>query len=218
MKYLDWILDTQTKGLRASASSFKPDNKIIRDTIVPRVICNDGAYLSVQAGDGMYCAPRDNFPGWYEVEVGFPSCTPPDSWIDRFDGMWYTNKWDRFKDNYYKQITWNLGKLFKPKDNGLKYYDSYWEFAKSIWRSLRRAYQMAVSPIGTDSVYAYLDVDLVREFIDLHGGEDTEACFAQLDPDPRPKPITPDPIRICQHCGQPALPNTACAKCGGPPR
>jgi len=41
----------------------------------PRIICNDGFNFSVQAGDGMYCQPRENLEsGEYEcVECGFPS-------------------------------------------------------------------------------------------------------------------------------------------------
>ena len=41
----------------------------------PRVYCNDGYSVSIQAGQGMYCTPRENLKeGDYKtVELGFPS-------------------------------------------------------------------------------------------------------------------------------------------------
>jgi hypothetical protein len=39
----------------------------------PRIVCMDGTSLSVQAGDGTYCSPRENYGPYYKVEVGFPS-------------------------------------------------------------------------------------------------------------------------------------------------
>ena len=40
---------------------------------VPRIRCADGFSVSVQAGRGNYCAPRDDDGPWYDVELGFPS-------------------------------------------------------------------------------------------------------------------------------------------------
>ena len=37
------------------------------------VVCADGFQMSVQAGDGMYCTPRDDYGPYSEVEIGFPS-------------------------------------------------------------------------------------------------------------------------------------------------
>ena len=42
-----------------------------------RVQCADGFSMSVQAGSGMYCSPRDDDGPWTEVEVGFPSAKEP---------------------------------------------------------------------------------------------------------------------------------------------
>jgi len=39
----------------------------------PRIICNDGFTLSVQAREFNYCTPRSDSGPWTEVEVGFPS-------------------------------------------------------------------------------------------------------------------------------------------------
>lgn len=48
-----------------------------------RVICKDGISLSVQASHTHYCAPRSDSGPYYEVEVGFPSIVPPQSWMTR---------------------------------------------------------------------------------------------------------------------------------------
>lgn len=42
----------------------------------PRISCTDGFSLSVQAGRGLYCAPRTDRGPWHQVEVGFPSAVP----------------------------------------------------------------------------------------------------------------------------------------------
>lgn len=39
----------------------------------PRIVCVDGFTMSVQAGDGIYCSPRDNGGHWYAFEIGYPS-------------------------------------------------------------------------------------------------------------------------------------------------
>ena len=41
----------------------------------PRVFCNDGYNISIQAGSGIYCTPRANREDgmYFTVELGFPS-------------------------------------------------------------------------------------------------------------------------------------------------
>ena len=39
----------------------------------PRIVCMDGTSLSVQAGEFLYCSPRQNVGPYYSVEVGYPS-------------------------------------------------------------------------------------------------------------------------------------------------
>ena len=39
----------------------------------PKVICNDGFEMSVQAGQSLYSSPRDVADSYKEAEVGFPS-------------------------------------------------------------------------------------------------------------------------------------------------
>lgn len=38
-----------------------------------RIVCADGFSISVQAGAGNYCSPRDNVGDWHQFELGFPS-------------------------------------------------------------------------------------------------------------------------------------------------
>lgn len=42
------------------------------------VICADGFCMSVQASEGHYCRPRDNFGPYSAVEVGYPSEAVPE--------------------------------------------------------------------------------------------------------------------------------------------
>ena len=49
-----------------------------RRDIAKRITCADGTTLSVQVGDGLYCAPRDNHGPWYQVEVGYPDKPMPE--------------------------------------------------------------------------------------------------------------------------------------------
>ncbi len=50
--------------------------------ILPKIVCDDGFTLSVQASAHHYCSPRDDFGPWATVEVGFPSERPEpwDEW------------------------------------------------------------------------------------------------------------------------------------------
>jgi len=40
---------------------------------LPHIQCSDGFTMSVQAGRGLHCSPRNNDGPWTAVEVGFPS-------------------------------------------------------------------------------------------------------------------------------------------------
>jgi len=44
----------------------------------PRIECNDGFTMSVQARDGAYCTPREDHPRtpYTHVECGYPSSKP----------------------------------------------------------------------------------------------------------------------------------------------
>jgi hypothetical protein len=106
----DWLNSLPSREFKA------PGFQHLTKCLAPQIICKDGTKLSVQASNGHYCSPREDYPGYYNsVEVGFPSVAPPDSWESYFDGDWETG--DR-----------------------------------------------------TDSVYGYIPIELVIEFIIEHGG------------------------------------------------
>jgi hypothetical protein len=43
----------------------------------PRIICNDGFSMSVQASSGHYCQPRKTQEQYESMEIGFPSEDEP---------------------------------------------------------------------------------------------------------------------------------------------
>lgn len=49
--------------------------------LLPHLLCNDGAVVSVQVGWHTYCEPRNNVGPYTLVEAGFPSVIPPQSWL-----------------------------------------------------------------------------------------------------------------------------------------
>lgn len=51
-----------------------------------RITCADGATVSVQASEYHYCTPRGNEGPYTEIEAGFPSVPPPESWLAFSDG------------------------------------------------------------------------------------------------------------------------------------
>ena len=69
--------------------------------VVAKVKCADGTTLSVQASDGHYCKPRHNYGPYYELEVGYPSAEPPQSWRTYFDGDWES---DDHKESVYGYV------------------------------------------------------------------------------------------------------------------
>lgn len=128
-----------------------------RENPFPRITCKDGATLSVQASSGHYCSPRTNHATWSSVEVGSPSVTPPASWKE------YAEKWRVPFSRLLMIIFHGWPSLMK-----------YWNFKQKFQyylREIRRVAHMVFSPDGTQTVYGYIPIDLVREFIDLHGGE-----------------------------------------------
>lgn len=58
----------ETRSFRKIGESYRFQN------VRPRIYCNDGFNLSVQAGESLYSHPRDDDADFYtHVEIGFPS-------------------------------------------------------------------------------------------------------------------------------------------------
>ena len=163
MKYLDAILNTDVTSIYdekyTEKYDWKPDGDK-RPHIVKRVICNDGYSVSVQASETHYCSPRTKYATWNEVECGYPTGRPPESWFEYGEDLKYGNIADDFK------MIW------------------FWVIRKK-WRTAKRyTYLFFTRLFGrmwSETIYPYIPVELVREYIEMHGGENTEACWAQYD-------------------------------------
>lgn len=92
------------------------DRPVFIKEVAERILCVDGASLSVQGSAFHYCTPRTNHGPYTHVEIGYPSESPVRSWARFYDGAW------------------------TPEN-------------------------------ACDSVYGYVPVELVREFVEAHGGE-----------------------------------------------
>jgi hypothetical protein len=60
-------------------------NGILERKMYERIVCADGASVSIQAGEGTYCTPRNNIGPYTHIEAGFPSVEPPASWREYAD-------------------------------------------------------------------------------------------------------------------------------------
>ena len=126
--------------------------------IRPRVVCVDGTSLSVQGGNGLYSCPREPGTLFSCVEVGFPSVRPPQEWEQYFDGDGWRNL----------SIMGRLVYLWENRSMILYYIKG---------RNWNRVWRYLSKDNATDSVYGYVPIELVEEFIMEHGGIDEERTF-----------------------------------------
>lgn len=80
--------------------------------VCPRIVCEDGTTLSVQASRFHYCSPRNNIGPWEAVEVGFPSVKPPDSWEK------YAEDWTTPCETVYGRVPIELVRAFIDTHGG----------------------------------------------------------------------------------------------------
>ncbi|KKM95293.1 hypothetical protein LCGC14_1189690 [marine sediment metagenome] len=159
--YLDWILNTDARSLRDMIDKVDTPNK--RETPSPRIICNDGASVSIQASETSYCTPRSDYAPWGAVEAGFPNVIPPDSWAE------YAEQWH--SENLFADVRGDLHMAwFSLRSRKFRMSMSVKHWIRSAWLRIQR-----LKP--TDTVYGWLPVELVKEFIDVHGGENLEKCW-----------------------------------------
>jgi len=91
--------------------------KFVADTnnqfIRPRVYCEDGYSISIQANDCAYCVPRANGRAYYEsFELGYPSDT--DDLIDR-----YSEDPTNLLGTVYPYIDWIIVEKLLDKHGGI---------------------------------------------------------------------------------------------------
>lgn len=78
-----------------------------------RIVCKDGETLSVQASELHYSTPRQNKGPYSEVEVGYPSVQPPETWKE------FCEDWDKPTQTVYGYIPVNLVEEFIQAHGGI---------------------------------------------------------------------------------------------------
>ncbi len=128
--------------------------------IEPSLVCKDGATVSVQASQYHYSTPRNDRGPYSHVEAGFPSVIPPDSWSE-------------YAENWHSLTTRQLAKDILGDINmawySFKYRKFKWNFSTKHW--LRSALLRLRGLKPTDTIYPWLPIELVDEFIEVHGGK-----------------------------------------------
>ena len=81
--------------------------------LMPRLILQDGASLSVQAGEALYCSPRDDKGPYTKVEVGFPSQKPPEAWKE------FAENWDNPTNTVYGYVPLSMVMLYIGAHGGI---------------------------------------------------------------------------------------------------
>jgi hypothetical protein len=132
----------------------------------PLIYCKDGVTLSVQGSETHYCSPRMSFRDYYyEMEVGYPSIRPPDNWEKYYDGVWQKNWFNRVW--YSRKSIWYAIK---------KVIDSLFSKEKSL-DAWYLKHLLDTKDNATTSVYGWVPIELIQEFIEAHGGIDEEKTF-----------------------------------------
>lgn len=86
----------------------------IHKTKLKRILCKNGAHVSVQASHYHYCIPRANAGPYEEVECGSPSVIPTFSWIE------YADDKDNLKRTIYAYLPIKLLIEFIEFNGGLE--------------------------------------------------------------------------------------------------
>ena len=87
--------------------------------IRPRIVCKDGSSLSVQAGELLYSTPRqDGLSTYINVEVGYPSVDPPESWFE-YAEIYSGDDDIKFTDVIYPYIPVELVQQFIDEHGGI---------------------------------------------------------------------------------------------------
>ena len=130
----------------------------------PRIICNNGESVSIQASSGHYCSPReDGLNHYYEVEAGYPSSIPPKSWLKYAE--------DKTKESKWRLVRFNW-KMFR---NSFKY---KMPIKQKLSRLLGWLLSIQKSPLQM-TVYAYMPVDVAMEYISAHKGIDFDKTLQE---------------------------------------
>jgi len=89
------------------------DSAFSHKAMMPRIICEDGTTLSVQASALHYASPRTNRGPYKAVEVGFPSVEPPLAWEQ------YAEDWGDPTGTVYGYIPLELVSFYIASHGGI---------------------------------------------------------------------------------------------------
>ena len=105
MNEINKYLQSSMKFIRAGGLSLQE--------VRPRIICNDGESVSIQAGEYVYSTPRKNGQNHYScIEAGFPSVEPPLSWQE------YTEDWENPTKTIYAWMPIEIAQEFIDAHGG----------------------------------------------------------------------------------------------------
>lgn len=127
----------------------------------PRIICKDGYSLSVQASAHHYSTPRRDHPPYIQVEVGYPSARPPESWRRYSEETWQR-----------PNLIGALARLWKQRENLLYAFKERLKGRTSLLRMW-----LYLDDNATRTIYPYIPVNLVEDAIAAHGGIDWDKTF-----------------------------------------
>jgi hypothetical protein len=89
------------------------DTNFVYKRMMPRIICNDGTTISVQASAHHYAHPRSNRGPYKAVEVGFPSVAPPLAWEQ------YAENWESPTHTVYGYVPLELVSFYIASHGGI---------------------------------------------------------------------------------------------------
>jgi len=134
----------------------------------PRIICKNDVSLSVQAGKHYYSTPRiDGLSDYFEVEVGYPSVRPPNSWKEYFEGKWQRPGFVGYLKRIWsdrKQIKYAIRRIIKNRN-------------ACGWRHLLRL--LFTKDNAINGIYCFIPIKLVEDWINANGGIDEKASLRE---------------------------------------
>ena len=80
----------------------------------PKIVCNDGESVSIQAGSALYSSPRaDGLKNYSAVEAGFPAVEPSATWEE------YAEDWENPTSTVYAFMPIEIAQEFIDAHGGI---------------------------------------------------------------------------------------------------
>lgn len=137
----------------------RPDFHYSYTKIRPFLWCKDGNGVSVQGSENHYSSPRMNGYQFSKFECGYPTVRPPENW------------------RKYSEQDWNdLGFVGKIKRAWSQITKAFGSWKSNKW-TFKNYLRNTFTDSACDTIYPYIPIKLVQEFIDIHGGIDEVKTF-----------------------------------------